>query len=143
MSTPSADFLFPKPVRCFLWVAGGLVFYAQLTIGLLRNFEIYSADGTRPVSAWITLVNLAWNAPEQIYTYKPNAIIMDAPRALLTAAVGSLSVFVFASIRKRRFSGLIAFLCIPFSLLATYLAAIWSTGGGHRRHGRALATLRR
>ena len=130
MSTPSANFLFPKPVRYFLWVAGGLVFYAQLTIGLLSNFEIYSADGTRPVSAWITLVNLAWNAPEQIYTYKPNAIIMDAPRALLTAALASFSVFVFASIRKRRFSGLIAFLCIPFSLLATYLAAILVRAGG-------------
>jgi hypothetical protein len=64
MSTPSTDFIFRNPVRRLLWVAGGLVFYAQLTIGLLRNFEIYSADGTRPVSAWITLANLAWNAPE-------------------------------------------------------------------------------
>ncbi len=98
MSVPSDDFIFPKPVRRLLWVAGGLIFYAQLTIGLLSNFEIYSADGTRTVSAWITLANLAWNAPEQIYAYKPNAIIMDAPRALLTAALASFSVFVFASI---------------------------------------------
>jgi hypothetical protein len=130
MSKPSANFLFPKPVRYFLWVAGGLVFYAQVTIGLLSNFEIYSADGTRPVSAWITLANLTWNAPEQIYAYGPNAIIMAAPRALLIAAVGSLSFFVFASIRKRRFSGLIACLCIPFSLLATYLADMGLHRGG-------------
>jgi len=130
MSAPSADFLFPRPIRRMLWIAGGLIFYAQLTIGLLRDFEIYSPHGTHPVSAWITLANLVWNAPAQIYTYEPNAIIMDAPTALLTASVGSLSVFVFASIRKRRFSGLIAFLCIPFSLLATCLAAIGVQPGG-------------
>ena len=78
MSAPSADFLFPRPIRRMLWIAGGLIFYAQLTIGLLRDFEIYSPHGTHPVSAWITLANLVWNAPAQIYTYEPNAIIMDA-----------------------------------------------------------------
>jgi hypothetical protein len=130
MPTRMSDHLFPKPLRLLFWILGGLVFYAQLTIGLLGNFEINSADGTHPVSAWITLLNLAWHAPAQIYTYKPNAIIADAPRALLAAVVGSFSVFVFASIRKRRFSGLIAFLCIPFSLLVTFLIAAGVHAGG-------------
>jgi hypothetical protein len=75
-------------------------------------------------------VDLAWHAPAKIYAFQPNQIISDAPMAFLVAAIGSLSMFVLASMRMRWFSWLIAVLCFPFSLLATFFLSIgWRLEG--------------
>jgi hypothetical protein len=124
MSTPSTDFIFPRPLRRLLWVAGGLIFYAQATIGLIGKYQIYSAGGAPPLPAWITLVELLWHAPAKIHAFHPNQIISDAPTALLIGAIGSLSMFLLASMRMRWFSWLILVLCLPFSLVAAFLIAM-------------------
>jgi hypothetical protein len=67
---------------------------------------------------------LQQHAPAKILLPSRERITSLIPQALLTAAAGSFSFFVFAGVRQWRFYGIASVLCIPFSIVATLFNAM-------------------
>ncbi len=124
MSATPPNYQFLTPLRYLFWIVGGLVFYAQFTNVLLGDVKIDGEPGNRVLSAWITLLDLQQHAPAKILMPSREKIISFVPQALLAAAAGSFSFFVFAGVRQRRFYGIASLLCIPFSVMATLFNAM-------------------
>jgi len=122
MSATPPNYQFPTPMRYLLWLVGGLAFCGQFTTFVLGVVKIDAGPEPHFLSAWITLLDMQQHAPAKILMPPLDKMIRLVPPALVVAAAGSFSFFVFAGIRQRRFYGVASILCIPFSLLATLIS---------------------
>jgi hypothetical protein len=124
MSATPPTYQFPTPLRYLLWIVGGLAFCGQFTTFLLGSIKIDADPETHFLSAWITLLDMQQHAPAKILIPPLERVIFVLPLALVVAAAGSFSFFVFAAIRQRRFYGVASILCIPFSVLAAFISKV-------------------
>jgi len=122
-TTPTGrDYLLPKPARLLFWIAGCVVLFEQFTCGLLRNVAISGLPGASFSSAWVTLAHWAWRAPERTVLLPSSPIRYNIVPALAVAAIGSLPMFLLATARRGRLRALPLLLCIPFSLVASFIS---------------------
>lgn len=116
------NYQFPTPLRYLFWLVGGLAFCGQFTTFLLGVVKIDADPETHFLSAWLTLLDMQQHTPGKILIPPLEKMMVLVPLALVVAVAGSFSFFVFAGIRQRRFYGIASLVCIPFSVLATFIS---------------------
>jgi hypothetical protein len=107
LTDPYPDYLLPKRLRHLLWILGCLIFYGQFTSIALSRVAMDPQLGTHVFSGWTALAYLEWNAPAKIFIPDASELSSYAVQALWVAGFGSLAMFVAASVRRGRFTGLV------------------------------------
>jgi hypothetical protein len=120
LTEPYPDYLLPKRLRHLLWILGCLIFYGQFTSIALSRVAMDPQLGTHVFSGWTALAYLEWNAPAKIFIPDASELSSYFVEALWVAGFGSLAMFVAASVRRGRFTGLVLLLSLAASIVARF-----------------------